>query len=168
MSQKCPANLVKSIFLNLPDVVSDLQLHPWLAAVRSHEQKFGFSNFHCHFTAWFHCTIIVGQKSRKKFSIGDFVVVSSTYFAAQVYLLKKQEVGWKTCRTSNRTTFLHVSWGICLMPFSLHSQGIWLPHLYTGVLIFQAFGYPSWFFRDFLSLCFAMMVYFASQRSRVA
>uniref|UniRef100_A0AC34QWF0 Uncharacterized protein n=1 Tax=Panagrolaimus sp. JU765 TaxID=591449 RepID=A0AC34QWF0_9BILA len=94
MSQKCPANLVKSIFLNLPDVVPDLQLHPWLAAVRSHGQKFGFSNFHWTTISMlgFTAQLLLAKNKGKKYSIGDYVVVSSTDFAA--HLLRKQAVGW--------------------------------------------------------------------------
>uniref|UniRef100_A0AC34RGL9 Uncharacterized protein n=1 Tax=Panagrolaimus sp. JU765 TaxID=591449 RepID=A0AC34RGL9_9BILA len=96
MSQKCPANLVKSIFLNLPDVVPDLQLHPWLAAVRSHGQKFGYSNFHWTTISLlgFTAELLLAKNKGKKYSIGDYVVVSITYFTVQVYLLRKQEIGW--------------------------------------------------------------------------
>uniref|UniRef100_A0AC34RHG8 Uncharacterized protein n=1 Tax=Panagrolaimus sp. JU765 TaxID=591449 RepID=A0AC34RHG8_9BILA len=100
LMEECPSKIVKSIFVNMYNMVSHEAICPFMFRIKTLGKERGYSNFNwsTNLVIEFVTELLEAKKKGKRYSLEDHVVVDrypnlpST--ETEVYLLKKQEIGW--------------------------------------------------------------------------
>uniref|UniRef100_A0AC34RQ20 Uncharacterized protein n=1 Tax=Panagrolaimus sp. JU765 TaxID=591449 RepID=A0AC34RQ20_9BILA len=100
LMEECPPKIVKSIFVNMYNMVSHEAICPFMFRIKTMGKERGYSNFNwsTNLVIEFVTELLEAKKKGKRYSLEDHVVVDRypnlPSIETEVYLLKKQEIGW--------------------------------------------------------------------------